>query len=261
VITMTTMRRGQASFPYTTGSMEYVQGVSFPRSGHYILVDCLKRYFESYRECLLYGEEGVMLPPAKPGQFSYCEWYTTCRQFPCKDPATTFQKSHDFDLQLPILENQKYIVQWRHPVHALMSYFFLWSTSVQQEPSQELWNTFFFETLSYWKEFYDKWVRSAATSDRYLICSYEALMREPVHVLSGVVRMFRLHETPDQKRLEQIVFILDIRERHAWKTFPFALIPEMRSALEGLLAQCLPSIVRRLNSPYDGRTCSFSSIL
>jgi hypothetical protein len=113
-----------------------------------------------------------------------------------------------------------------------MSYF-LWSTPLKNlEPSQELWNEFFFEKLPYWSGFYTKWIRDAEDQNQHLVIAYSTLMRDPVHALSDVVRLFRPNETPDEKRLEQIVSILDVHDRQTWKTFPFSLTSQMRSALE-----------------------------
>ena len=89
-----------------------VQGVSFPRSGHHLLVNFLQRYFG--------------------GRFAYCEYYNHCQQQPCANPANNLQKSHDFGLELPADGAGDYLLQYRHPLYSITSNYFLHLRSLER---------------------------------------------------------------------------------------------------------------------------------
>jgi len=69
--------------------------VSFPRSGQHLTERLLGFYCK---------KQGI--------KFSYCEFYSHCKQTPCKSKRL-FQKNHDFDLKLPISSSDKYLVLYR----------------------------------------------------------------------------------------------------------------------------------------------------
>ena len=70
--------------------------VSYPRSGQYMTESALKYY------CQL-----LNIP------FLYCEFYSCCQSRPCRKSPFAFQKSHDFELNDPIMDNNKYIFLYR----------------------------------------------------------------------------------------------------------------------------------------------------
>jgi len=104
--------------------MRNIQCISFPRSGHHLLVNCLVRYFGNELSFDSRSvETGTDRSHFSCGEFIYCEYYTHCRKIPCSNLKTTFQKSHDFDLTLPNIAGQYYIVQYRNPKDAIASNF------------------------------------------------------------------------------------------------------------------------------------------
>ena len=87
--------------------MERVIGVSWPRSGHHLLVRLLTLYFgETFRYCDFYG--GV----------DNC-----CKTAPCTRADIHLAKSHDFDLALPQIADRKYLIQYRDFVPSVVSNF------------------------------------------------------------------------------------------------------------------------------------------
>jgi hypothetical protein len=75
--------------------LRYVAGVSWPRSGHHLLVRMLKSYFGKV--------------------FEYCEFYEPqqcCKQFPCaRRGVVHFSKNHDFDGTANRLRDVPLIIQ------------------------------------------------------------------------------------------------------------------------------------------------------
>jgi hypothetical protein len=92
--------------------MQKIHHLSFPRSGRHLMVRCLKQIYKD--------------------PLHYCEFYTHWRRTPCSDPATNLQKKHDFKLRISKSADQRYVVQYRHPVEAISSWFNL----VLKEPIQ-----------------------------------------------------------------------------------------------------------------------------
>ena len=122
--------------------MHPISCVSYPRSGHHMLVRLLTGYF---------GDA-----------LHYCEYYEHCQQSPCSDPLTNFQKNHDFDLALPNDAGRRYIIQYRHPVTAIISWFELalkngWKHDVRED-TRECFARFLRDKMQYWRGFVRKWV-------------------------------------------------------------------------------------------------------
>jgi len=86
--------------------MSQINLISFPRSGQHLTERVLRFY------C---GRKKI--------KFSYCEFYNHCRTFPCKSKRK-FQKNHDFNLDLPILPEQKYIVLYRNNIEEQIEAYF-----------------------------------------------------------------------------------------------------------------------------------------
>jgi len=102
-----------------------IQCISFPRSGHHLLVNLLARYYGRVLSLSCGRTFNDTSKLFTAGPFAYCECGVGghCRQIPCCDPKTTFQKYHDMKLDLKINPSHSYIVQYRHPVHAIASWF------------------------------------------------------------------------------------------------------------------------------------------
>ena len=93
------------NFPGEQSSLKHFTGVSFPRSGHHLLVRVLNKYFGP--------------------KFVYCEYYNPadcCRAVPCEfADRVTFSKNHDYESCVPILTHQRYLIQYRAFVPAVVS--------------------------------------------------------------------------------------------------------------------------------------------
>ena len=83
--------------------MRNIQNITFPRSGHHLIERCIESLFLE--------------------EFHYCDYYRHCRQIPCSDPKTTFQKNHDFKLSLSQDKRFHYLVQYRNPLQAIASWY------------------------------------------------------------------------------------------------------------------------------------------
>ena len=125
-----------------------IQCITFPRSGHHLLVNILLKYFS----------ENIFFPEISDtkvdkqcnkvvcgGDFHYCEYYHHCRTSPCADPRTNFQKNHDFDGRVQNCRNNYYVIQYRHPLECLISFFEWWNARARKhKTSQEDWFRFIY---------------------------------------------------------------------------------------------------------------------
>ncbi len=157
--------------------MNQIQGVSFPRSGHHLLVQMLKVHFAEKKE--RYPAEGMATTAAHAivGPFSYCEYYRCCRERPCKHGAT-FGKSHDFcGRELEPDPDVRYIVQIREPEWAIESHYEL--------RRGRAWKPFAAEWARSWNKFVRKWI--VPNHENVLVVSYRRLVEVPSFTFAAVL--------------------------------------------------------------------------
>lgn len=141
--------------------------VSFPRSGHHGLMALL-------------GDVSTNLTD------HYCEFYNCVRhdgvEIPCPrsgirrekgnfscSAGKRFMKCHDFDLDLPLLSQNSYVVQYRHPFYSIESWYQLKAGGGR---NLQDWTDFFNAKLEFWKRFIRKWVIGTAACDNVLLVPY-----------------------------------------------------------------------------------------
>jgi len=186
--------------------MRNITSVSFPRSGHHLLINILARYFGKDP---LYDSRSIETGEDRShftaGRLVYCEYYTHCRKSPCSDPKTTFQKNHDFDLKLPNKNGQYYIVQYRNPKDAIASNFKLESQVLKTvEDSEASWKKYHKEKMIYWESFYKKWVLQNKNPLTYYV-KYEDLVTQPGKVVRGVMQFCDPDSLLDKERLKEAI--------------------------------------------------------
>lgn len=163
--------------------------VSFPRSGHHLLVRMLWDYFN--------GPGPVSIHPEPDRAFVYCSYYGHCHEVPCPVAQTNFQKHHDLDLSLAT--DLPCLVQVRSPLPALRSYYQLFEEGRLPRLEAEDWDTFARRGLAYHSAFCHKWLPRAG-----LVVSYEEMLARPEATLTGVIRWLRPGPV-DESRVGQVV--------------------------------------------------------
>ncbi|HEX3651215.1 MAG TPA: hypothetical protein VHU18_00145 [Rhizomicrobium sp.] len=151
-------------------------GVSIPRAGHHFLRRILWNYF---------GREVL----------HYCEWYSVkdcCKHVPCVRTTRriNFQKSHDFDFDLPRdVEQALYVIQYRHPVPAALSDRELMTDNFAEESldyriTPEAYAWWLASKAVYYRRFHDKWFCSRIPNGVYL--SYDLLKHDPEQAVAPI---------------------------------------------------------------------------
>jgi hypothetical protein len=162
----------------------HVQGVSFPRCGHHMMVEVMESYF------------GV--------SFRYCGFYGMCEQRPCPAAVTHLQKCHDHNLDISADDDVDYLIQYRHPLGAMVSQFEHRVRLGNSLNRAEDWTAFADATLPQWEIFVQKWVLENH-NPRALKVAYNDALADPIAVFGRVAKLFAPHNPVDFERLKRVV--------------------------------------------------------
>jgi len=146
--------------------------VSFPRSGHHLLVRGLQQTSDH--------------------RVVYSEYYSVEHNMTNCD-YVNLQKSHDFDLDLPIHDDLNYIVMFRSFDDAIQS----WAKAEKIDDLKQ----FSHDQRLYFDQFMDKWVFSDRPN--IWLIDYDVLIKEKRSVLTNAARTMGF--VPDEFELNRWV--------------------------------------------------------
>lgn len=178
-----------------------VIGVSWPRSGHHMLVRLLTLYFG-------------------PG-FGYCDFYggkprvagieTCCGRTPCiHAERIKLTKSHDFDLDLPQIPGQKYLIQYRAFAPSVVSNFELFVRN-GGEDSMMSFHDFASSEFTRYLGFVERWVRSDFAKDQ-LVLDYSTFLADPQAELARTIAFVDPADPLDAGRIARAIERVDGQE-------------------------------------------------
>jgi hypothetical protein len=172
--------------------LRYAACITWPRSGHHLLVRLCQEYFEE--------------------AFGYCEYYGTdlpcCRNFPCtKRDVITLSKNHDNHLDLQFDGTVPLIVQVREFVPSVISNFEL-AVRNGRPDTRASFEGFVKREFEKYNAFFDKWVNSKIAEER-LVVFYEDLTNEVVETLSKVIVFLAPEHSIAYAKLRSIVERVD----------------------------------------------------
>jgi hypothetical protein len=166
----------------------------FPRSGHRFLREILSHYFGP--ELVFYESHQDAIVAADSAQ----------RRL----ERVNYVKTHDFSLEgRAVLRDsfpgrRRYLVQIRHPLESIASYYEFWLRSHAVIFDNRLtWWIFLYAKLQYWKAFFDLWLRDLQTDQ--LLVEYDALYRNPETTAVRVIRFLTEADEVDESRLSNVV--------------------------------------------------------
>lgn len=170
--------------------LPYVANVSWPRSGHHLLIRLLALYFgRRFGYCERYG-------PTKRGHIP------CCGAFPCQrqGPITT-SKNHDFGLDSELPDGMPLIVQIREPLAAITSDFELYVANGNPDTAKSF-QDFAFHRARVFRRFCRKWV--VAPRPNRLVIDYDDLMSHTERVLEAAITTYG-ETTLDRERLRTVI--------------------------------------------------------
>lgn len=185
-----TLREQYFADPHAARPLPYVANVSWPRSGHHLLIRLLGLYFgRRFGYCERYG-------PSKRGHFD------CCGAFPCeKRGLVTTSKNHDFGLESELPEAMPLIVQIREPLAAITSDFELYVANGNPDTPARF-EEFAMHRARVFRRFCRKWV--AAERPNRLVIDYDDLMTRTESVLEAAIARYG-ETTVDRERLRTVI--------------------------------------------------------
>ena len=161
-------------------SNQTVTIVSFPRSGQHMNTRMLEHFHKKNN-----------IP------YTYCDFYNCCKQLGCKYNAT-YQKNHDFNLDLPIDLNKKYIFLYRKDkIEQIEAYYRYANKNSQISPyisspdidlnKNEDYNNFinFYKTRS---DYYDQMISKYVNTSNILCIDYNDYITNHVETFYTIIK-------------------------------------------------------------------------
>lgn len=178
-----------------------VIGVSWPRSGHHMLVRLLQLYFgPDLGYCDFYG-----------GKPWVDEIETCCKQIPCMHAERIWlTKNHDFELNLPQIPNQKYLIQYRDFAPSVVSNFELFVRN-GGEDSALAFRKFASGEFTRYLGFVERWVTSEFAAGQ-LHLNYSVFLSNPQNELSRAVAFLKPDIPVDADRIASAIADVDGEE-------------------------------------------------
>lgn len=144
--------------------------------------------------------------------FHYCNFYAEppgcCGTVPCSTPRKTqLSKNHDFDLKVPQVAGQKYLIQYRDFVPSVVSNFELYVRQGNPD-TQGSFRTFVSAEFARYRGFVDKWVTSEF-GRRQLVLRYDDFLADPAAGLARAVAYFDAGAAVDPERIRMAVDTID----------------------------------------------------
>lgn len=192
--------------------MNKIINISFPRSGHHLLVNILKKYFKD--------------------EIKYCEYYISnegCGCFGGPNPnnvlcikeETNFQKQHDFEklfyrprvFLVPKDLDRKYLILYRkNKYKALLSWYemFLDDPNSKIEHSEEGFREFMSWFSNFYNKWVNKWVRDKEIKDKLTI-TYEDLTSDTVETIFEVIKF--INGKPNRNKIKDSIIQHTVRDK------------------------------------------------
>ena len=170
------------------GQLRYVANISWPRSGHHMLVGLCRNYFGS--------------------DFHYCEFYNKdidcCRKFPCaRQNKIVMSKNHDHKLDILLDDASPILIQIRSFKPSVVSNYEL-AVKNGREDSFKSFVNFATHYQNQYKPFYKKWITSDFDNER-LIVRYEDITKNPETIFSDVLRFIAPGIVVDVNRVQEAI--------------------------------------------------------
>ncbi len=169
--------------------LQYVAGVSWPRSGHHLVGRVLRKYFGKRK-------------------FFYCEYYSPedcCKKFPCARAGQVhFSKNHDHDFEVPQMDDLKYFIQYRDFSYAVVSNFELLLKRGAGPDTATEFQRFASREWSDHRTFIEKWVTSDFAKSQ-LVMDYAELTGDPIKAMQKIILLFAPNSTVNHAKLVKIL--------------------------------------------------------
>jgi len=148
--------------------------VSIPRSGQHLVA------------------RGLMW--CLPDLVVYSENYQVGHRFN-NNPAVNIQKEHDFNLDLPMDPNYRYVVLLRGFIPSIISWWRFTVATGAVDDNEDSFRRFIEGKVDYWAKFNDKWAPNATASITTCHLRFRELRNDPAGCMRRVVK-FVVRDVP-----------------------------------------------------------------
>jgi hypothetical protein len=230
--------------------MRYFRGLSFPRSGHHLLVRLPQAYFPPARLRYVPKFERQGRPaPLPPPTFAerllmrvgLGRRLTAAAQGGAQtlEPSTVvaevmLSKNHDFDLKVANDFSIPCLIQYRSPIPATISNYYLHCERLGLPRTRRTWSVYAPRQLRYWRDFVRKWLLE---NDHPQCCRlpYEQLVGDPPAALGRAISFLYPDEPLAPDEIERICQEENVAPRHRVSTFEFydrEFLAELEASVE-----------------------------
>jgi hypothetical protein len=184
------------SYPRNSKQIEgLVINACFPRSGHRFLRNMVRDYFSS--SMVFYEAHSKVIK-------SYGDREELIDN-------VNYAKTHDFKsegrevLNGLNLHNRKYLIQIRHPLESIISWYeFSLKHKTLEVDNRDTWLNFLEQKFSFWKSFYNVWEVNSVTEDKLLV-KYDDLYSNSQAIFSNVIEFLSGDKLVDSSLIKAIV--------------------------------------------------------
>jgi len=173
--------------------------VSFPRSGQHLTETLLRKICSEHR-----------VP------YSYCEYYTCCKQVPCRRKALV-QKNHDMDGRLAQVPTARYVVLYRKNIAAALEAYWrcqhpqgkpargsiLSPKFTHTAKTEQACVAFARQQTAYYQRFCQRWVESAPAN--VLPIEYDELTTAPLETMWRILHHLFPEHTFEKSVVERCI--------------------------------------------------------
>lgn len=187
--------------------INYVVGVSYPRSGHHLMERLLGRYIgPRFSYCPLYtrkkAEREGWLQAKMPKAWDYnCSLGRICPNH----GHVHYCKNHEWDGVVHKTPEFRYLVQYRDFLPAVVSLFDLVKHNSGTRDSEAVFRRYSHQKALEYASFMSRWVNAQDDGIEKLVIKYENLANDPEIWLAKALAFFGLEEAIDARRLRKVV--------------------------------------------------------
>jgi hypothetical protein len=145
--------------------------VSFPRSGQHMLEKLLFDFHSKFN-----------IHP-----YSYCEFYNCCQEYKCKYNSV-YQKNHDFNLELNIKEDEKYVFLYRKNKIANIEAYYRYHVNNNSNYDFNDFLNFYISVSPYYENLVNKYLCNEGNN--ILCIDYDEFMNDPSTIFHKIIIFF-----------------------------------------------------------------------
>ncbi|MBW3019667.1 sulfotransferase [Candidatus Woesearchaeota archaeon] len=199
--------------------------VTFPRSGHHLLMNLLFKYYSKNPNL---SNLGIIecKKIIKAGNLSYCEYYQHCsKRFntltPCPDNPS-IQKYHDnmgpnLNKKVKSLDENNIITQYRDAIPTIISFYNMWLGRSTKD-NKDYWEQWLIKYVRLWKNWTKRWVFN--NSD-YLKIDYNDLINNTESTLEKIINNIEPEHKINKELLKKVINNSDVNIKRDISKFKY----------------------------------------